>query len=248
MKYHAKLDYADRSHLWWNHSKEELTKLLVVPFINGQVVLINQDSKERLLNMKNVTLLTIYKTEEWLVDADGKSIEEQIREDKFTENECTPEILNEIQIDSSFEPSTSLLEKAFQPPKPQVFIIMQFGDEILDSAYEGAYKMVIEKFNLKCIRIDEIQDSGKITDQMLEKIAESKYIIADLTGSKPNCYYECGFAHALGKKMILSIHKDDSVHFDLAGYRFIQWKTEAELRRKLKKRMQTLEVDKYKSD
>ena len=151
------------------------------------------------------------------------------------------------KIKSASANTTSLLEKAFQPTKEQVFVIMKFGDAILDSAYEGAYKSISEQFNLRCFRIDEIEDSGKISEQILEQIAESKYIIADLTGSRPNCYYECGFAHALGKELILSVHKDDSIHFDLSGHRFIQWSTESELRRKLKQRFKTLESKEAKS-
>ena len=53
-------------------------------------------------------------------------------------------------------------------------MIMKFSDEVLDSAYEGVYKPIVESYNLKCVRIDEIQDSGLITEQILETIAESK--------------------------------------------------------------------------
>ena len=82
---------------------------------------------------------------------------------------------------------------------------MKFGDDALDSAYEGVIKPIVASFHMKCLRIDEVQNSGKITDQILEAIAESKYIIADLTGERPNCYYESGFAHALGKELVLTI-------------------------------------------
>ena len=248
MKYHAKLDYGDRSHYWWNHSKDRLVKSLVVPFVNGQVVLVNEGDNEKLLNMKNVTLLTVFKTGSPLKAADERSIIDQIREDDFLKNECTSEILDQIRIGESVPQSASLLQKALQIPKEQAFVIMKFGDEVLDSAYEGAYKPIVESYDLKCVRIDEIQDSGLITDQILETIAESKYIIADLTGERPNCYYECGFAHALGKELILCIKKADSIHFDLAGYRFIEWKTEFDLRKRLKQRLKSLERDEERSN
>lgn len=118
---------------------------------------------------------------------------------------------------------------------------MKFGDDVLDSAFEGCYKQVAKEFELKCVRIDEIQDSGNISDQILNQIAESKYIVADLSGSRPNCYYECGFAHALGKDLILTAHIDEDIHFDLSGYRFIRWKTETDLREKLRQRLKALE-------
>lgn len=220
----------------------------MIPFVNGQVVLIKSGGNKRLLNMKNVTLLTVFKTKKSLQATDDKSIIQQIKEDAFLENECTSEIIDQIRIRESVPQSSSLLQKAFQVPKEQVFVVMKFGDEVLDSAYEGAYKPIVENHNLKCVRIDEIQDSGLITDQILETIAESKYIIADLTAERPNCYYECGFAHALGKELILCIRKSDSIHFDLAGYRFIEWKTESDLRKKLEQRLKSLEQNEERSD
>ena len=117
---------------------------------------------------------------------------------------------------------------------------MKFGDDELDSAYEGVIRPVIEANDLKAVRIDEIQDSGRITDQVLEHIAESQFVLSDLSGERPNCYYETGFAHALGRKLILTIRSGDPIHFDLAGYRFIQWSTEADLRGKLRKRFASL--------
>ncbi len=79
-------------------------------------------------------------------------------------------------------------------------------------------------------------------DGLLENIADSKVILADLSGERPNCYYEAGFAHALGKEIIFSIKKGDAIHFDLAGHRFIRWSTEAEFRRSLRARLEALEA------
>jgi nucleoside 2-deoxyribosyltransferase len=122
----------------------------------------------------------------------------------------------------------------------QVFVVMQFGEKALDSAYEIIIKPLVSEFGLKALRIDEIQDSGKITDQILSEIARSRLVFCDLSGERPNCYYEAGFAHALGKEIVFAVRKDDAVHFDLAGYRFIVWETELELRDELKKRLVAL--------
>ena len=55
-------------------------------------------------------------------------------------------------------------------------------------------------------------------------------MIADLTGAKPNCYYEAGYAHGLQKEVIFTIRRPEKPHFDLAGRRFIMWETEDDLR------------------
>lgn len=244
--YHAHLEYGNVGHLWANHSEERITENLVLPFINGQVISINtsagEDKQVKLFNMKNATFLRIFATDELLTATAEKSIFQQIRESEFQKkNDCTSSFLNKIKKDSASVPTTSLLQKAFQPPKAQVFVVMKFGDEVLNSAYSSVIRPVVKKYGLTCIRVDEIPDSGKISDQILETIAESKYVIADLSGARPNCYYEAGFAHALGKEIILTIRDGESAHFDLQGHRFIQWKTESDFKKQLTKRLKALE-------
>lgn len=241
MFYHAKLKYLDENHYWWNNSREQIVDKLLIPFINGQVVPITKGQHRSLLNMKNAALLRIYKTDQTLLSKKSGTAPAEILSDDFDAYECTDELVDEMRELQASSESTSLLQKAFAIPQKQVFVVMKFGDKYLDSAYQGVIKPVIEEFGYKSLRIDEIQDSGDITEQVLQAIASSKYVLADLTGERPNCYYETGFAHALGKEMIFLIRKGEQIHFDLAGYRFIQWETEYELRKLLMERFINLE-------
>jgi hypothetical protein len=122
----------------------------------------------------------------------------------------------------------------------QVFVVIKFGDADLDSAFEGAIESVANDHRYSVMRIDKIQDSEIITVQILREIAKSEVVIADLTHDSPNCYYEVGYAQALGKKIILTRRRRDTdtsrIPFDLAGNRFILWKNEGELRKGLKSR------------
>lgn len=261
MYYHTRFEYEGRSHHWWNRTKENLMTNLIIPFINGQIILINRKISlgkrhkqlppnsrrtrrfKSILNMRNVTHVNIYRTTAKLVTPADKTHPVEFDTGEIDDFDCTEEIIKELRVEQSTASARSILQKAFAPTEPQVFVIMKFGDNELDSAYEGVIKPVIEEFGLRVVRIDEIQDSGKITDQMLEYIASSKYVFADLTGERPNCYYECGFAHALGKELIFTIKSNQNIHFDLATYRFITWNTEADLRRKLRARLNSLEQE-----
>lgn len=238
MKYHAHLQYGSNSHYFQNYSEESIIDEVVLPFVNGQIV---ELKGPRLFNMKSATSLKVYRTKLALKVTEEKSIADQMREESFSSNNCSVEIIGKVQSQGSTKNLSSLIQKALQPPKDQIFVVMMFGDETLDSAYAGAYKVVAEEFDLKCVRIDEVQDSGKISDQILESIAESKYVLCDLSGSRPNCYYETGFAHALGKEIILLSNRNEKIHFDLQGHRFIQWSTEEDLRKKLRVRLTALE-------
>ena len=72
------------------------------------------------------------------------------------------------------------------------------------------------------------------------RVAGSRFVLTDLSGERPNCYYDAGYAHALNKELILTIRKGEAIHFDLAAHRFIQWETEAELREALNHRLRAL--------
>lgn len=242
MKYHAKLEYGGKTHFFWNHSEDTMLDNVVVPFVNGQVIVLKVSSGPHLFNMKTATFLKVYRTKASLKVKEDKSIIDQMKEKEFQENDCTADAIGMVQAEGTSQALSSLIQKALQQPKEQAFVVMKLGDAVLDSAYEGAYKAVAKEFGLKCLRIDEVQDSGKISDQILESLAESKYVLCDLTGARPNCYYETGFAHALGKEIVLLANKKEKIHFDLQGHRFIQWSTEEELRKKLRERFTALEA------
>lgn len=249
MKYHGALLLAGNRILnFCNESEEYVIREFLVPFINGQVIETSTDGSEThksLINMKSAVSMSIYKTEAEIDHIQfGDSFARGNLKRQYGDFDCTSEFVEkarELQTNPSIH---SLLELTFKKPENQIFVIMKFNDPLLDSAYEGVIKPLGREFNINVVRVDEIQDSGKINDQILENISKSKLVISDLSGERPNCYYETGFAHALGKEIILTIHQDSNVHFDLTNYRFIKWGTEKELRDKLRERMSSMLRDK----
>jgi TIR domain len=123
---------------------------------------------------------------------------------------------------------------------PQAFIIMKFGDEGLDSIYENAIAPAFKGSGYTPVRIDKIPVVGSITTKTLEQIAKSDIVLADLTGGRPNCYYETGYAHALGKEMILTIRKRATKHFSLSVHQFIEWTEGEGLKREIMTRLEKI--------
>ncbi len=122
------------------------------------------------------------------------------------------------------------------------FVIMSFsGNPILESYFEEAIKPVVEEFKLECVRVDQEEFTGKITDQIKQN---SVIIIIDLTEDRPNCYFEAGYAVARSKSIIfqrLDAPKYEPVfHFDVKDYPHILYGTIADLRKKLKGRLKAL--------
>ena len=123
------------------------------------------------------------------------------------------------------------------------FIIMQISNDKFTQRTYQSIKYVCKKFDINAVRIDEINSSGVITEEILEKIKSSAYLLVDMTGERPNVYYELGFAHGLGKdfkRIVLMARKGTKRHFDIQSMRTIIYKDHKGLRRALHRRLNAI--------
>ncbi len=225
-------------HQWWDYGKEALITDILGPFLRGQIVQVHTAKGESLLNFGTVNYLQIFKTKKAL----DKAQLEEFDKEKAIGTDCTIELIKEIRFDKATMQAKSLMEKLMLPPQHQIFVIMKFDDEHLDSAYKGVIRPLGEDLGYRVLRVDDIEDSGMITAQIIESIAESEIVLADLTDARPNCYYETGVAFATGRELILTIRGAEEVHFDLSVHRFIRWRTEQHLRTQLRQRLEAIEA------
>ena len=103
------------------------------------------------------------------------------------------------------------------------FVVMGFGIKTdlatgrklnLDKSYQALIKPVVESKNMICIRADEIKHSGSIDLQMFQQLLSADIVIADLSTSNVNAFYELGVRHALKPKTTIIISEE------LLGYPF----------------------------
>lgn len=107
------------------------------------------------------------------------------------------------------------------------FVISPIGSpesatrERADHVFEYVIEEALEDFEYTPIRADHIAEPGIITNDVMEYIVESSLVIADLTDSNANVFYELAIRHAYEKPTIQIIEEGEDIPFDLASTRTI---------------------------
>lgn len=97
---------------------------------------------------------------------------------------------------------------------------MPFSEEFAD-IYELGIKPACELAGAYCERVDEQIFEERMLDRIYNQIAKADVIISDMTGKNPNVFYETGYAHALGKRVLLLTQKAEDIPFDLKHFQHV---------------------------
>lgn len=117
--------------------------------------------------------------------------------------------------------------------KKLCFVIMGFGKKTdlstgktldLDKTYKNIIRPAVEKSGLKCVRADEIQDSGLIDKSMYALLMHADLVVADISTYNPNAIYELGVRHAVRPLATIIIKEQEgTIPFDLNHNRIFHY-------------------------
>ena len=106
---------------------------------------------------------------------------------------------------------------------PKAFVVMEFS-EAYDDLYSQVIKRVCEERKLEVVRADEIYGPGVIIGDVINRINQSQVIIADITPTNANVFFEVGYAFALQKPIVLLARRDNGAQalpFDVSAFRVL---------------------------
>lgn len=106
------------------------------------------------------------------------------------------------------------LERESTRPKAFIFVLMPFEHDF-DDIYKFGIKGAADEVGAYAERLDEQIFTEGILDRIFNQISKADVIVADMTGRNPNVFYEVGYAHALGKIVLLLTKSSGDIPFDL---------------------------------
>jgi hypothetical protein len=105
---------------------------------------------------------------------------------------------------------------------PTCFVVMGFGKKTdfetgrtldLNKTYRNIIKPAVIAAGMECTRADEIPHSGVIDVPMYERLLTADVVVADLSTSNKNAFYELGVRHALRPHTTIVICEDGATTF-----------------------------------
>lgn len=115
-------------------------------------------------------------------------------------------------------------------PKPFIFVLMPF-DQSFDDIYKFGIKGAAQDVGAYAERIDEQIFTEGILDRVFNQINKADVVVADMTGRNANVFYEVGYAHALGKIVLLLTQDAADIPFDLKHHQHAVYEGKIEILR-----------------
>lgn len=115
------------------------------------------------------------------------------------------------------------------------FVVMGFGKKKdpetnrtidLDQTYKCIIRPAVESLGIRCVRADEITESGIIDRSMYALLYRADIVIADISTDNPNALYELGVRHTLKKYSTIIIKEgkgSGKIPFDIGHNRTLTY-------------------------
>ena len=106
---------------------------------------------------------------------------------------------------------------------PEAFVIMPFSEPWSRNVYDELFVKGIGNAGFSVVRGDQIPRVGNLDDNVWRSITQAGVLVADVTVSNPNVYYEIGLAVALGKPVFMFKQRGVQLPADFGGVHYYEY-------------------------
>ena len=154
------------------------------------------------------------------VELRGKSVVLKVDRIEVIKEKLRPPIGTQIGLLASGDGVVEFRDYQFEGISPRAFVVMQFEDTY-DNLYKEVIAPVCERSGFEVKRADDIFRPGVILEDIIGSLVDSDVVIAEISPSNANVFYELGYAHALDKPTVLLARRGGTLPFDVRGNRVI---------------------------
>lgn len=153
-----------------------------------------------------------------VIDGDPHSWINRIR---FPARQSTAERVNElVELLEALERPRAFAVRLLNPELPEFADVQNFFDVVVQPVIEDelGYRLVV-------IDGRQAYDHARIDEEIFAKLHRSSVVIADITGSRPNCFLELGYALGRALPTMVTAKEGSNTPFDITTFSGLRWAT-----------------------
>lgn len=123
-----------------------------------------------------------------------------------------------IELLESLEPPRAFAVRMLNPALPEFAAVQDYFDVVVQPVIEGelGYRLVV-------VDGRQAYDHARIDEEIFAKLHRSSVVLADITGARPNCFLELGYALGRGLPTMVMAQAGASLPFDIATLSGLHW-------------------------
>lgn len=133
-----------------------------------------------------------------------------------------------VDLLENLERPRAFAVRLLAPDHEEYSSVQGFFDTVVQPVLEGELG-----YRLTVIDGRQSYDHARIDEEIFAKLHRSSAVVADITGSRPNCFLELGYALGRGIPTIVTAREGSDTPFDIKTFAGLHWKTDgtADVRR-----------------
>ena len=127
------------------------------------------------------------------------------------------------------DPAPASPWRLLDPANTEYAAVQDFFDVVVQPVIEGELS-----YRLTVIDGRQAYDHARIDEEIFAKLHRASVVVADITGSRPNCFLELGYALGRGIPTIVTARSGSDTPFDITTLAGLHWKTDGSVHERRK--------------